>query len=207
MSIINSIVTGKGRGKVGNAVLVTLKGQSIMKSLNTSPANPKTPLQTASRGKMANAVKAWQFLFIFLANITALRKSTESNYNAFVRLSKNMFGAVVQASGSESAGQLSELSLGSGNFVTATGCAFGSASTEISFSTGGLPFVAGSYAKAITWMDPTGENHIVSKLITEAEWNAGLCNILGVVESLSFFGSYIYNPSTSKCSNISFHNL
>lgn len=85
MAIINSVLIGKGRGKVGNVVLSNLKGQTVLKSLNSSPSNPKSPDQTAQRSKMAYAVKVWQVVFMFLANFKSYIKPLESGYNAFIR--------------------------------------------------------------------------------------------------------------------------
>ena len=42
MAIIDSVLVGKGRGKIGNVVLQGIKGQTISKQLNPAPANPRT---------------------------------------------------------------------------------------------------------------------------------------------------------------------
>lgn len=85
MAIVNSVLIGKGRGKVGNVVLSNLKGQTILKSLNSSPSNPKSPDQTSQRSKMAYAVKVWQIVFLFMSNFKNYIKPLESGYNAFIR--------------------------------------------------------------------------------------------------------------------------
>ena len=85
MAIIQSILVGKGKGKIGNVVLSGLKGQTVAKQLNSSPSNPRTVAQTANRVKMANAVLAWQFLAQYFSYAKGLRKPLESIYNAFVR--------------------------------------------------------------------------------------------------------------------------
>lgn len=85
MAIINSVLIGKGRGKVGNLVLSNLKGQTILKSLNSSPSNPRSEDQTTQRSKMAYSVKVWQIVFLFMANFKSYIKPLESGYNAFIR--------------------------------------------------------------------------------------------------------------------------
>ena len=55
MAIIDSVLVGKGRGKIGNVVLQGIKGQTVAKQLNPAPANPRTTLQTDSRNQ-------WQIL-------------------------------------------------------------------------------------------------------------------------------------------------
>ena len=40
MAIIQSILVGKGKGKIGNVVLSGLKGQTVAKQLNSSPFRP-----------------------------------------------------------------------------------------------------------------------------------------------------------------------
>ena len=204
MSIINSIVVGKAKGKVGNVVLVNLKGQQVMKSLNTSPANPKTPLQVASRSKMSNAVLAWQFLAVYLQYMSPLRKSTESTYNAFVRLSKSSFDAEVASSPSKAAQMLNDLNIGAGNFISATTATYLSGSIACLMNTGGLPFMVGTICRLISYDVYSGENFILEKNVTEAEWLASVCTIVTAKENLGYSSTYFYNVSERKCSNISF---
>ena len=98
MAIIQSILVGKGKGKIGNVVLSGLKGQTVAKQFNSSPSNPRTVAQTANRVKMTNAVLAWQFLANFMSNAKGLRKQLESVYNAFVRSIVNDMNTVIEVS-------------------------------------------------------------------------------------------------------------
>ena len=79
------------RGKVGDVVLSTVKGQTITRKYQPSPANPRTDAQQLQRAKFSNAVKffkhAQQAYFRFAYED---RKKTESDYNAFMRYNANV---------------------------------------------------------------------------------------------------------------------
>ena len=89
MAIIDSVLVGNGRGKIGSVVLQGIKGQTIAKQLNPAPANPRTAGQTDSRNQMANTVLAWQFLSVFFAyrDWETDRKSTRLN-SSHLKLSR-----------------------------------------------------------------------------------------------------------------------
>ena len=90
MAIINSVLTGKAKGKIGNIVLATVKGQTTAREYNPNPTYSDSAGQTLQRGRLRNAVMAWQFLNVFLQYAKPLAKSTESVYNAFIRLVVNL---------------------------------------------------------------------------------------------------------------------
>lgn len=202
MAIINSIVMGKSRGKIGNVVTCTLKGQVVAKSRNYAPANPKTTLQTNSRAKMSNAVMAWQFLVTFMDNAFAIRKPLESTYNAFVRLTKNAFSDTIAESGSLALLAMSSRSIGLGNFATIGSVSLVGTSATIPFETGGIPFIAGTKVRIITFISTTGQNIIVDRAVTAAEWLAGTLAVTGCLAGSDVSFSYIYEPTSNKISNI-----
>lgn len=81
-----SLFWGQGRGKLGQVVLSTVKGQQISRTYQATVANPKSTGQMEQRAKFANAVKFFkrsqQNLFKFAYED---KKKTESDYNAFMR--------------------------------------------------------------------------------------------------------------------------
>lgn len=81
-----SLFWGQGRGKLGQVVLSTVKGQQIARTYQATVANPKSTGQMEQRAKFANAVKFFkrsqQNLFKFAYED---KKKTESDYNAFMR--------------------------------------------------------------------------------------------------------------------------
>lgn len=85
-----NILLGYGRGAVGDVVFSRVKGQQIAKARNRMPANPRTKTQMAQRSRFVSAVKFFstgnqaQFKFAYED-----RKSTESDYNAFMRHNAN----------------------------------------------------------------------------------------------------------------------
>lgn len=205
MAIFNSIVIGKASGKIGNVVLCSLKGQNVAKSRNYSPTNPRTELQTNSRGKMSNAVLAWQFLSIFLSNATAIRKSTESVYNAFIRLTKNAYDTVVVDSRRAAAAMLAGLSFGSLNFLTVVSATLDGHTLKATFLSNDIAYVAGNIVHFIAF-SPLGEELVItSKVITELEYTAQLVSIANIDENCTSVSAYIVSPDGKKCSNILFN--
>lgn len=81
-----SLFWGQGRGKLGQVVLSTVKGQQVARTYQATVANPKSSGQMEQRAKFANAVKFYKhsqqnfFKFAFED-----KKKTESDYNAFMR--------------------------------------------------------------------------------------------------------------------------
>ena len=74
------------RGKVGDVVFSTVKGQTITRKYQPMPTNPRTDAQQLQRAKFANAVKFFkhsqQAYYRFAYED---RKKTESDYNAYMR--------------------------------------------------------------------------------------------------------------------------
>lgn len=81
-----SLFFGNARGKLGQVVLSTLRGQQIARAYQPKVANPQTATQTNQRAKFSNAVKffkqARKNLFLFAYED---KKPRESYYNAFMR--------------------------------------------------------------------------------------------------------------------------
>lgn len=81
-----SLFFGNARGKLGQVVLSSVKGQQIARAWQPKVANPRTSVQQTQRAKFANSVKfyrrATQNLFKFAFED---KKRTESDYNAFMR--------------------------------------------------------------------------------------------------------------------------
>lgn len=81
-----SLFFGNARGKLGQVVLSTVKGQQIARAWQPKVANPRTTSQQTQRAKFANTVKFYRratsnlFKFAFED-----KKKTESDYNAFMR--------------------------------------------------------------------------------------------------------------------------
>ena len=195
---------GKTKGKIGNVVTTVLKGQVIAKSRNYHPANPKTAGQVNSRAQMSNAVMAWQFLSLFLSFISPLRKSTESNYNAFIRLAKNLFSTTIAISRANAAGTLEGNSIGHSNCVEIASIGGSGEESVIGFTTGGLAFIAGYNLRYIIYNPITGVNVVGIHNITSEEWSNQSIVLFAGEADMGCASVYIYNLSEKKCSNILF---
>lgn len=208
MAIIQSILVGKGKGKIGNVVLSGLKGQTVAKQLNSSPSNPRTVAQTANRVKMANAVLAWQFLALFFSYAKGLRKPLESVYNAFVRTVVSDMGTTLAASRADAADNALGLELFSGNWFTIANISTGSAELKAEFNPSGLAW-ASSYRVVFMYFNSgTGVQKVVERALTETEFNAGevsqaTVDVTGVDTSVL----YIYDSATSKITNMPYYNV
>ena len=69
MAIINSLVFGKAKNKIGNVVLFVTKGQTVARDYNAAPLNPRTPLQTDKRNKYYSSKRVTQELYPFYKDV------------------------------------------------------------------------------------------------------------------------------------------
>lgn len=65
MAIINSVVMGKARNKIGNLILYFTKGNTIARSYNPTPDNPDTSNQRDKRDMYYSAQRVSNELFPF----------------------------------------------------------------------------------------------------------------------------------------------
>lgn len=86
MAVINSPFVGNARGKLGEAVFLRSKGNTVARQYNPSPQNRRTVMQQAQRSVFSAAVKFFsrgvQNLFNFAFEH---KRVNESDYNAFMR--------------------------------------------------------------------------------------------------------------------------
>lgn len=203
MAIISSVLTGRAKGKIGNIVLATVKGQTTAREYNPSPTYSDSAGQTLQRGRLRNAVMAWQFLNIFLQYAKPLAKSTESVYNAFIRLIVNLLPETAYATRAEAGTRaLAEL-VYAGNYVTLALPVFSNLEATIRFNTNYFGFAAGCKLVVLNYTKTTGYRFISVTDITEAQWLGGEV----IVGSTSFtgdsFAAYIISADGTKMSNIS----
>lgn len=204
MAIIDSVLVGKGRGKVGNVVLQGIKGQTVAKQLNPAPANPRTVSQTDSRNRMTNTVMAWQFLSVFFAYAGALRKPLESTYNAFVRLFKNSANVILSPTRVSAALNALSSYLFVGNWIYIAGISVESGNSVIAFNTGGLQFVEGSKVRVIG-LDLDGQAFTIQEVaLTNSMWNAGSATSTLSINDYSAVAAYVYTPDQSKISSLGY---
>ena len=202
MAIINSVLTGKAKGKIGNIVLATVKGQTTAREYNPNPTYSDSAGQTLQRGRLRNAVLAWQFLNVFLQYAKPLAKSTESVYNAFIRMIVNSLPESTIASRA-AAGKLALNSLSfPSSYVTMLGFNLSVGESIVNFKTNYFPWVAGTKLVLIDYNPATGDRFVKVTPILEADWIAGEITItdpgiLGVTNA-----AYILSADGSKMSDL-----
>ena len=203
MAIINSVLTGKAKGKIGNIVLATVKGQTTAREYNPNPTYSDSAGQTLQRGRLRNAVLAWQFLNVFLKSAKPLAKSTESVYNAFIRLVVNLLPEIAYTSRAEAGGQaLVELNY-SGNFTTLIAPIFSGQNFLISFDVNYFPWQAGVKLILINYDISSGYRFVKVVNITEAQWSAGQITLTDSNFADGSASAYMISADGSKMSNIS----
>lgn len=202
MAIISSVLTGKAKGKIGNIVLATVKGQTTAREYNPSPTYSDSAGQTLQRGRLRNAVLAWQFLNIFLQYAKPLAKSTESVYNAFIRLVVNLLPeAVIESRALAAELALSELAY-TGNFAKIREIQMGVGESAVTFDTNYFPFVLGTKVVLLDYNSSTGYRFVKVVTLTESAWTAGELVIAdaGILGGAQY--AYIISADGSKLSNI-----
>ena len=83
MAIINSLVFGKAKNKIGNVVLFVTKGQTVARDYNAAPLNPRTSLQTDKRNKYYSSKRVTQELYPFYKNVCYPARKYNSVRNWF----------------------------------------------------------------------------------------------------------------------------
>lgn len=78
------MLLGYARGKVGSLVFARLKGQQITRAYNPSPNDRKTNKQMSQRVKLPALVAFYQQNQAFFPFSFTSKKTTQSDYNAFV---------------------------------------------------------------------------------------------------------------------------
>ena len=203
MAIISSVLTGKAKGKIGNIVLATVKGQTTAREYNPNPTYSDSAGQTLQRGRLRNAVMAWQFLNIFLQYAKPLAKSTESVYNAFIRLIVNSLPEIAYATRGEAGSQaLAEL-LYAGNFVTIGAVTVNNDTISFPLNTNYFPWSAGIKAVVLSYNTVTGYRYVRVHDIAVEGWVNGAF----AINDINFTGDsaavYFISADGSKMSNIS----
>lgn len=202
MAIINSVLTGKAKGKIGNIVLATVKGQTTAREYNPNPTYSDTAGQTLQRGRLRNAVLAWQFLNIFLKYAKPLAKSTESIYNAFIRLIVNALPEITYTSRAQAGSQaLAEL-LYPGNYSTISLLVQSAGAVDITFTSNYFPWQSGIKLVILSYDSVGGDRYVKVVSITETVWNAGTLNVTDAGFIDSSMAAYFISADGSKMSNI-----
>ena len=203
MAIINSVLTGKAKGKIGNIVLATVKGQTTAREYNPNPTYSDSAGQTLQRGRLRNAVMAWQFLNIFLQYAKPLAKSTESVYNAFIRIIVNLLPEATYSTRAEAGAQaLAEL-MYTGNFVTLDPPILNTGSATVDFGINYFPWQPGVKAVLLNYDSATNYRHIIVKNVTESEYNDYQLTFTDAKLIGASAACYMISADGAKMSNIS----
>ena len=202
MALFNSVLIGKAKGKVGNIVLTSIKGQNIVKSLNDKPANPRSVGQTDNRVQMSNAVLAWQFLNMFFAYAGSISKSTESTYNAFVRLVKSGLSTVLYVNRVLAAKAALALNVFTGNWFQVLEVSTDGSIPAVVFAANGISWLSSYRVCYVEFANDGSGLLIIEFPLLEADFNAGVVVVAGSTLGADNKHAYIYDTASNKITNI-----
>lgn len=120
MAIINSIAVGKARGKIGNLVFQSYKGQTYARQKNETISTPPTSAQLEQQNKMFNCGRAGSFVNDFFLFFKAKNQGTLSFISYFAQLTSQYFTNFRALRGFQSIRQLAGLSFGNPNLLQIT---------------------------------------------------------------------------------------
>lgn len=209
MAIINSVLTGYGRNKIGNVVLSIVKGKTIAKQYQPIVNQPNSPAQIAYETRLKNAGAAWQYCKSLFSNYNLGLRPGESSYNVYLRNALPLMPDNVLLSQAEAYYKFknrefkgfSLLKIVEVNFRFVEPVAGG---TEILFLTYGMPYEANKYINIFAIDSETGNRQFVSRLITESEWNSELILEPPFTNANDLPAAYITDFETSKMTNVMF---
>lgn len=204
MAIINSLVLGKARNKIGNIVLFITKGRTIARGYNAAPLNPRTPLQTDKRNKYFTSKRVTRELYPFYKNVYYPARKYKSVRNWFfvqiypfmpVRRTGNLGFTLIRLAG-KSFGYNSALSVTGVELVGNHIVAKFTCSVDVSKN---AVFISAFY-----WDDIFLDLVFFEKQITVNETLAGSCD-LGVFRGDGGVRAAVLNcPDLKKSGNILF---
>ena len=203
MAIISSVLTGKAKGKVGNIVLATVKGQTTAREYNPNPTYSDSAGQTLQRGRLRNAVMAWQFLNVFMQYAKPLAKSTESVYNAFIRLIVNSLPEIAYATRAEAGAQALAEFLYAGNFVTLAVPVVEAGTMNVDLVKNYFPWQAGMKIVFINYDATTGYRYVIVHSVAEQEYDDKTITLTDANITGASGACYMLSADGSKMSNIS----
>jgi len=134
MAIFNSIALGRAKQSLGNVTTVVLKGQAIAKQKITSTTNRNTEGQVDQRNQLRNVVKVWPYFKAFLTQLKSQVRSTESIFNAYVRMFINVMPIVPFTNLNDVLSAVPDGNYGSGAGLNITGVTVGAGGLSVAYS-------------------------------------------------------------------------
>lgn len=209
MAIINSVLTGYGRNKIGNVVLSIVKRKTVAKQYQPVVNQPKSPAQLAYETRLKNAGAAWQYCKSLFSNYNLGLNPGESSYNVYLRNALPFMPDNVVLSQMDSYRKFKNREFKGYSLLRIVEVNVRSVEpvvggTEILFLTYGLPYEANKYINIFAVDSETGNRQFISRLITENEWNNELILEPPISNGNDLPAAYITDFEASKMSNVMF---
>jgi len=191
MAIFNSIALGNSKKSIGNVTTLKLKGQNIAKAKIVATTNRKSAGQVSQRNQMTNAVKSWPYIKSFFELLKSQVKSTESRYNAWVRLFINALIDTVPTSISDILASIANGNYGNGTVLDIVSAVKGATGLTITFKPDHTIFPAGSQIIACMFVQSSGSFNQEVQVITGDDSQTILIPYAALTdETLSFIAAY-----------------
>jgi len=207
MAIVDSIALGKSSGSLGDVTFYQLKGQTVARYRNKTPADPKTPAQLTQRLAMKNVTLAFSLMKAWAKGLDTVKVGKQTYYNRYVSILMPTFPKQVNASaldvlksvylGSEI--WLSDLILLTPNLIDGH--------IRIQIDTNGMSYSSGWYLHCGLINIDNDTYDFEAQQITLTNWNNGYVDfdLLGDTDYPVFF--YAFNKTIKKGSDIHMEQL
>lgn len=193
MAIVDSIALGKSKGSVGNVTFYQLGGQTIARSRNLTPYDPKTPAQLNQRLGVQNVVKSFKLMKLWAKGFNSRKTGKKTYYNVFTSLMIDVFPRVVFTSYLDVLKYPTKYQTGFGNTFYPAQIVFQDNIIRMWLGIGTSPFYRGMMANLgiVNLTDDSFD--FEEKEITLQDYYNGYIDFEKTVDASYISYSYIYN--------------
>jgi hypothetical protein len=204
MAIVDSVVIGSGKNRIGEVVLATVKGRTIARKYQVNVHNPRSQNQISQRNRMANCIQLYKVLSGAVSVGFSNRGKFLSVYNAFVASNIGIMGTkrydTVDGIIEDATGDI-VISTGSLGTPSVT---YGDNSAHIDFSDIKDRFNAGDKIR-LFGLDTSGKPVLtIDAVLTETDLVSGVFNVNFAVSPGSQqykFGAVMYTQGVHNSTN------
>ncbi|MDR1372293.1 MAG: DUF6266 family protein [Dysgonamonadaceae bacterium] len=200
MAIIDSVVIGTGRKKVGEVTLSTIKGRTIARKYQSHVSNPNTKAQQKQRNKLYNALLVYHAIKNILSYAFPKKGKYESNYNASVSANIGLMPIVRVADAREVVATVGTGVIMSNGSLGKTIATAANDNVVIDFTAAVQNLVAGDILMVIINDYGTGKTLTETIELSDAQITAGSVEIEFSQTTGYVGGAYIAKANGKDCS-------
>ena len=198
MAIINSVVMGSAKNKVGEVVITTKNGRSVARKYQGSVEDRKSPAQLAQRAKLANMTLVSQAFLGVISNAFLAKGKYQSTVNAFQSVNLMSMPDTVQPNAADAlTNATGDVLIAKGRLgltpITATG-----SSVAIDINPVSNQLAVGDVAVAVALDASTGVATRQELAITAMHIASGSVTVPIVSNPGDFVGGWVYTKKSRK---------